>query len=88
MALLVIREEMSANYWEQTEIQSQCVNCLLGSIVLVWAWYRMFKSTEPLSSDSPAETDEVRRFPRSANVIYILLINTIRQQSRRYIDGG
>ena len=37
-------------------------------VVLLLALYRVFKSMELVFFDSPAETDVVRRFPRSAKV--------------------
>ena len=50
-------------------MQFQCANRLYGNVVILFlSLYRMFKSMEPLSFDSPAETDVARKFPTLAKV--------------------
>ena len=61
---------MSDFWWERTEIQFHSVRRLLGVLLCCSGLcIACIECMEPLSIDSSAETDVVRRFPKPAKVL-------------------
>ena len=70
MAPLLIRDELGAPSVENVSRSSFSEYRVCKEMLLCCSWLCIlcFKSMEPLSFDSPAETDEVRRLPTFAKV--------------------
>ena len=70
LAPLVIREELSERHLVGTDRDPDptCKEFEGSVVVLSWICIACIKCMEPLSFDTPAQTDVVRRFPTSAKV--------------------
>ena len=61
--------------YQRTDQQpaSSSIGVVKNVVMLFLALFRLFKSMKPLSFDSPAETDVVRRLPTAAKVFCVHL---------------